>query len=105
MTDPRQICGTGVYLTAATVWKDLRFGRHIAVAMMTVGPDVIPRFFKSVLGMELLYAMTITSCKWSIIALLWRIFGKTKMRVYLMVLLLIVTSWGIAVVSSSSVSF
>jgi hypothetical protein len=85
-----------VVLTSLGIPRGL--GKHI----QTFGPDVLRNFAIGIFTAELTYTGVIVTVKLSILALYWRIFGRTKsIRLPILILTTAVLSWGIAVVSSS----
>ena len=64
--------------------------------------DFVTPFFKNLFVGEILYCLTITFAKFSILCFCWRIFGSTKsIRLPIYILSGIVSMWTLAVVSLS----
>ncbi|KAF2463888.1 uncharacterized protein BDR25DRAFT_319620 [Lindgomyces ingoldianus] len=95
----KKACGVAIYSVVGT-WRGMGFGRHIGAAMI-IHPTVIKDFMTSIFVLELLYTTAISTAKLSIIAFLWRIFGKTSMRYILVGLLCFTLSWFIAILFTS----
>lgn len=76
-------------------------GRHVE----TFGPNVVEDSTLGLFVAELTYTGVIVLVKLSILALYWRIFGKTiSIRIPIYTLTAAVLMWGIAVVCSSPVN-
>ncbi|KAJ5287687.1 hypothetical protein N7478_003373 [Penicillium angulare] len=85
-------CGTG--LTASLLWWIPRaLGRHI----QTFGPNATEDAYIGLFACELTYTGVIVLVKFSIMALYWRIFNKTNIKVPISILATLVCMWGIAV--------
>lgn len=77
------------------------FGKHVeafANDEELYGHDVSYYFSLGLFIAELTYTGVIVFVKYSIIALYWRIFNTTNIKIPLLVFGFIVTAWGIAVV-------
>jgi len=71
-----------------------------------LGPDFVTDFFRNLFVGEIFYTLTLCLAKYSILTFCWRLFGSTiSIRLPIYILGAIITSWGIAVVSSSSAVF
>lgn len=75
-------------------------GKHI----QTFGPNVVEDMFIGLFCCELTYTGVIVFVKFSILALYWRIFSKTNIKIPIAILATLVFMWGTAVVSSMSQS-
>lgn len=86
------LCATG--LSADLLWWIPRgLGRHVE----TFGPNVDELFAKGLFVAEITYTGVIVFVKFSILALYWRIFNKTNIRLPIAILGTAVLMWGIAV--------
>lgn len=70
-------------------------GRHI----QTFGPNATEEAYIGLFSCELTYTGVIVLVKFSILALYWRIFSKTNIKIPISILATGVCMWGIAVVS------
>ncbi|CRG87514.1 hypothetical protein PISL3812_04532 [Talaromyces islandicus] len=85
-------CGAG--LTASLLWWIPRgLGRHI----QTFGPNATEEAYIGLFSCELTYTGVIVLVKFSILALYWRIFNKTNIKIPISILATAVCMWGIAV--------
>ncbi|KAI9035645.1 Phosphotransferase enzyme family protein [Aspergillus affinis] len=86
--------GCGVGLTASLLWWIPRaLGRHI----QTFGPNATEEAYIGLFSCELTYTGVIVLVKFSILALYWRIFNKTNIKIPISILATAVCMWGIAV--------
>lgn len=72
-------------------------GKHFQL----LGPDVYKHFFTGLFVGWILYATTICIVKFSILALYWRVFQYSSIRVPIILLTGVVSCWGIATVSDT----
>lgn len=86
-------CATGNFVDMIT-WVRRGVGRHIEL----YGLEGVKHFYLSLFVCEILYTLTLCLTKFSILLFLIRIFGKTSIRIPIMILASIVTGWAIAVV-------
>lgn len=70
-------------------------GKHI----QAFGPNVVEDMFIGLFSSELTYTGVIVFVKFSILALYWRIFSKTNIKLPISILATFVFMWGTAVVS------
>lgn len=75
---------------------DNGLGKHIWVSP----PNAITVFLQGLFISELCYTGVITTVKYSILALYWRLFKKTPIRIPIYIVTAMVTCWGLAVVIS-----
>ncbi|KAF2864895.1 hypothetical protein BDV95DRAFT_587731 [Massariosphaeria phaeospora] len=68
--------------------RKLGFGKHIQAAIL-IDPNVAANFLKLTLSLEFVYISAITCVRFCILFFLWRIFGPTSMRKYLVTLLVV----------------
>lgn len=73
-------------------------GKHIWVAQ----PNAITIFLQGLFISEVCYTGVITTVKYSILALYWRLFKATQIRIPIYILTAMVTCWGLAVVCQPS---
>lgn len=62
------------------------------------GPQVLYNFNKHLFVGEITYTLVLVLAKYGILALYWRIFNYSSMRVPVLVTVGVVTAWGVAVV-------
>ncbi|KAI1635178.1 hypothetical protein F4809DRAFT_615217 [Biscogniauxia mediterranea] len=74
-------------------WIPRGLGRHV----WTFGPNVVEYFYIGLFTAELTYTGVIVFVKFSILALYWRIFNNTSIKVPVCILGSAVLMWGIAV--------
>ncbi|KAJ6015163.1 hypothetical protein N7540_009754 [Penicillium herquei] len=85
-------CGFG--LTASLLWWIPRaLGRHI----QTFGPNATEEAFIGLFSCELTYTGIVVLVKSSILALYWRIFNRTNIKIPISIIATAVCMWGIAV--------
>ncbi|KAI1487267.1 hypothetical protein F5X96DRAFT_650914 [Biscogniauxia mediterranea] len=85
-------CGFGLMVDQLW-WIPRGLGRHV----WTFGPNVVEYFYIGLFTAELTYTGVIVFVKFSILALYWRIFNKTSIKVPVCILGSAVLMWGIAV--------
>lgn len=89
----RYILGLELQLTRSIVINN-GLGKHIWVAP----PNAIMVFLQGLFISEICYTGVMTTVKYSILALYWRLFKATRMRTPILVITAMVTCWGFAVV-------
>lgn len=72
-------------------------GKHIWVAP----PNAIMVFLQGLFISEVCYTGVITTVKYSILALYWRLFKASRIRIPIYLITAMVTCWGLAVVNPS----
>jgi hypothetical protein len=86
-----------VLLTLGVSVVNYGLGKHIWVA----SEGVVPVFFQGLFISELCYTGVMVFVKYSILALYWRLFKTTQVKIAIYVVAVVVTCWGVAVVSSN----
>ncbi|KAI4224930.1 MAG: hypothetical protein L6R36_004289 [Xanthoria steineri] len=83
------------FLVSTLVCKEIRYGKHY----QTLHFDFVTPFFKNLFVGEILYCLTITFAKFSILCFCWRIFSSSKsIRPPIYILSGIVSMWTLAVI-------
>lgn len=83
------------------LWKltDVGIPRALGRHIQTFGPNATKKAYIGLFSCELTYTGIIVFVKFSILALYWRIFNKTNIKIPISILATGVSMWGIAVVS------
>ena len=78
------------------------FGKHIYIQPPTQIPEAVEVFLKNLFIAEVCVTGTIVFAKFSILAFYWRLFSRnTFVKWSIIFLAVVVTMWGIAVVSTT----
>ncbi|KAL6718754.1 hypothetical protein ACLMJK_002988 [Lecanora helva] len=79
------------------MWVYRGVGKHIE----STGPEGIRHFFLSLFVCEIFYTLTLCFTKCSILLFYLRIFGRTNIRISLVILALIIAGWTIVVIAAT----